>query len=70
MPTDYGLHSSYLMAGIRSLIVASEYDPFSIVEKLSPYLAGSASIVVQSPHVQVGDYHIVMEFGRQMCYRF
>lgn len=37
-----------------SLIVASEYDPFSIVEKLYPYLAGSAPIVVQSPHIQVG----------------
>jgi tRNA (adenine-N(1)-)-methyltransferase non-catalytic subunit len=37
----------------RSLIVASEYDPFSIIEKLYPYLAGSASIVVQSPHAQV-----------------
>lgn len=36
-----------------SLIVASEYDPFSIVEKLYPYLAGSAPIVVQSPHGQV-----------------
>jgi len=36
-----------------SLIVASEYDPFSIVEKLYPYLAGSAPIVVHSPHGQV-----------------
>lgn len=35
------------------LIVASDYEPFSILEKLVPYLAGSASIVVQSPHVQV-----------------
>ncbi|KAH9849238.1 Gcd10p-domain-containing protein [Lenzites betulinus] len=35
------------------LIVASEYDPYSIIEKLYPYLAGSASIVVHSPHVQV-----------------
>jgi len=35
------------------LIVASEYDPFSIVDKLTPYLAGSSSIVVQSPTVQV-----------------
>jgi len=37
----------------EALIVASEYEPFSIVEKLSPYLAGSASIVVHSPHLQV-----------------
>ncbi|KAH9897769.1 Gcd10p-domain-containing protein [Cubamyces lactineus] len=35
------------------LIIASEYDPYSIIEKLYPYLAGSASIVVHSPHVQV-----------------
>ncbi|KIM88856.1 hypothetical protein PILCRDRAFT_813845 [Piloderma croceum F 1598] len=43
-----------LFAGeFDSLIVASEYDPFSIVEQLYPYLAGSAPIVVQSPHGQV-----------------
>lgn len=35
------------------LIVASQYDPWSILERLSPYLAGSASIVVHSPQVQV-----------------
>ncbi|KAI0368838.1 Gcd10p-domain-containing protein [Pilatotrama ljubarskyi] len=37
----------------EGLIIASEYDPHSIIEKLYPYLAGSASIVVHSPHVQV-----------------
>ncbi|KAF8634897.1 hypothetical protein AX15_000645 [Amanita polypyramis BW_CC] len=36
-----------------ALIVASEYDPYSVLEALFPYLAGSASIVVHSPHVQV-----------------
>ena len=36
-----------------SLLVASQYDPFSILQKLHPYLGGSASIVVQSPHVQI-----------------
>ncbi|KAI0652487.1 Gcd10p-domain-containing protein [Trametes meyenii] len=35
------------------LVIASEYDPYSIIEKLYPYLSGSASIVVYSPHVQV-----------------
>ncbi|KZT30779.1 Gcd10p-domain-containing protein [Neolentinus lepideus HHB14362 ss-1] len=35
------------------LLVASEYDPLPIVEKLSSYLAGSASIVVHSPNVQI-----------------
>ncbi|KAF9469832.1 Gcd10p family-domain-containing protein [Collybia nuda] len=36
-----------------ALIVASEYDPGSVVDKLAPYLAGSASIVVYSPYVQI-----------------
>ncbi|KAF8346964.1 Gcd10p-domain-containing protein [Amanita rubescens] len=36
-----------------ALIIASEYDPYSIIETLFPFLAGSASIVVYSPHVQI-----------------
>ncbi|KAF8808114.1 Gcd10p-domain-containing protein [Phlegmacium glaucopus] len=36
-----------------SLIISSEYDPYSIIERLSPYLGGSASIVVHSPTVQI-----------------
>ncbi|KIJ66228.1 hypothetical protein HYDPIDRAFT_174382 [Hydnomerulius pinastri MD-312] len=36
----------------EGLLVASEYDPFEIVEMLSPYLAGSASIVIQSVFLQ------------------
>lgn len=39
--------------GFDGLIVASEYEPHSIIEKMAPYLAGSASIVVHTPHVQV-----------------
>jgi tRNA (adenine58-N1)-methyltransferase non-catalytic subunit len=39
--------------GYASLVIASEYDPWSIVETLFPYLAGSASIVVHSPYAQV-----------------
>lgn len=35
------------------LLVASDYDPFEIVEMLLPYLAGSASIVVQNMFLQV-----------------
>ncbi|KAI9057742.1 Gcd10p-domain-containing protein [Trametes sanguinea] len=43
-----------LFAGeFEGLIIATEYDPYSIIEKLYPYLAGSASIVVHSPQVQV-----------------
>jgi len=29
------------------------YDPLSILEKLFPYLGGSSSVVVYSPHLQV-----------------
>ncbi|KAK2461432.1 hypothetical protein APHAL10511_005895 [Amanita phalloides] len=36
-----------------ALIVASEHDPHSILETLFPFLAGSASIVVHSPYVQI-----------------
>ncbi|CAK5264273.1 unnamed protein product [Mycena citricolor] len=40
------------------LIVASDYEPHSILERLVPHLAGSASIVVQSPYGQVlSDLH-------------
>ena len=35
------------------LFVASTYDPLSILGKLFPYLGGSASVVVYSPHLQV-----------------
>ncbi|KAF8167364.1 Gcd10p family-domain-containing protein [Crassisporium funariophilum] len=37
----------------ESLAICSEYDPYSIIERLSPYLAGSASIVVHSPYSQI-----------------
>ena len=36
-----------------SLIIASEYDAFSIIEKYTAYLTGSASIVVYSPYATV-----------------
>lgn len=39
--------------GLNSLLVATQYDPLSVLEKLSPYLGGSTSIVVHSPYVQV-----------------
>jgi hypothetical protein len=39
--------------GYVSLLIASEYDPWSIVETMFPYLAGSASIVVHNPYAQV-----------------
>ncbi|KAH9968823.1 Gcd10p-domain-containing protein [Russula dissimulans] len=37
----------------EGLFIASEYDPLSILAKLFPYLGGSASVVVYSPHLQV-----------------
>ncbi|KAJ6621065.1 Gcd10p family-domain-containing protein [Mycena sp. CBHHK59/15] len=48
-----------LFAGeFDALIVASDYEPYSILEKLVPYVGGSGSIVVQSPHVQIlSDLH-------------
>ncbi|KJA28350.1 hypothetical protein HYPSUDRAFT_33713 [Hypholoma sublateritium FD-334 SS-4] len=43
-----------LFAGeFDGLIIASEYDPYSIIERLSPYLGGSASIVAHSPFSQI-----------------
>lgn len=39
--------------GFEGLVVASEYDPFSIIERLVLYLGGSASLVVYSPHLQI-----------------
>ncbi|KAL4069857.1 Gcd10p family-domain-containing protein [Scleroderma yunnanense] len=43
-----------LFAGeFDGLLVASEYDAFQIVEALSPFLAGSASIVVQNQFLQL-----------------
>ncbi|KAJ1302812.1 hypothetical protein OPQ81_003118 [Rhizoctonia solani] len=34
------------------LVVASQFEPFSLVEKLTPYVAGSGTIVVYSPYIQ------------------
>ncbi|CAE7132858.1 unnamed protein product [Rhizoctonia solani] len=34
------------------LVVASQFEPFSLIEKLCPYVAGSGSIVVYSPYIQ------------------
>ncbi|KAI0695606.1 Gcd10p-domain-containing protein [Cytidiella melzeri] len=43
-----------LFAGeFDGLVVASQYEPWSIIERLVPYLGGSASIVVHSPQVQI-----------------
>ncbi|KAJ3731995.1 Gcd10p family-domain-containing protein [Lentinula guzmanii] len=36
----------------EALVVASQYEPSGIIDRLVPYLAGSASIVAHSPHSQ------------------
>ncbi|KAF7337502.1 hypothetical protein MSAN_02223200 [Mycena sanguinolenta] len=48
-----------LFAGeFDALIVASENEPYSILEALIPFVAGSGSIVVQSPYGQIlSDLH-------------
>ncbi|GJE89581.1 Gcd10p-domain-containing protein [Phanerochaete sordida] len=52
-------HREELFAGeFDGLVIASQYDPWSILERLYPYLGGSASIVVHSPQVQIlSDLH-------------
>ncbi|KAJ4002289.1 Gcd10p family-domain-containing protein [Lentinula boryana] len=36
----------------EALVLASQYEPSGIIDRLVPYLAGSASIVAHSPHSQ------------------
>lgn len=38
---------------LTSVLVACHYEPYSILHRLLPYLAGSANVVVHSPHLQV-----------------
>ena len=35
-----------------AVLVASPYEPYSVVYRLIPYLAGSSNVVVHSPHLQ------------------
>lgn len=51
-----------LFAGeFEALIVASEYDPQSILKRLNKYLSGSCNIVIHSPYVQIlSDLQVVM----------
>lgn len=35
-----------------AVIIACPYEPYSIIHRLTPYLAGSANVVVHSPHLQ------------------
>ncbi|KAI0274789.1 Gcd10p-domain-containing protein [Gloeopeniophorella convolvens] len=49
----FGVREELFAGEFDGLFIASEYDPVSILEKLSPYLGGSASVVVHSAHLQV-----------------
>ncbi|KAF6766715.1 Gcd10p family-domain-containing protein [Ephemerocybe angulata] len=43
-----------LFAGeFDGLVIATEYDPYSVIERLAPFLGGSALIVVHSPYIQI-----------------
>lgn len=43
----------FFEGGFEGLLVCSEYEPISILDKLKPSLSGSASIVIQSPYLSV-----------------
>ncbi|KAI0307945.1 Gcd10p-domain-containing protein [Multifurca ochricompacta] len=49
----FGVREELFAGEFEGLFVASVYDPLSIIERLFPYLGGSASVVVYSPHLQV-----------------
>ncbi|GAA5998371.1 tRNA 1-methyladenosine methyltransferase subunit GCD10 [Rhodotorula paludigena] len=41
----------YFAGGFDGVIIASEYEPYSVVERLLPRIGGSAPIVIYSPHL-------------------
>lgn len=43
----------FFRGGFDGVIIACEYEPFSILQKLLPSIAGSAPIVIFSPYLQV-----------------
>ncbi|KAG9102889.1 tRNA (adenine(58)-N(1))-methyltransferase non-catalytic subunit trm6 [Ceratobasidium sp. 370] len=47
-----GLREELFSGEFDGLVVASQFEPFSIIEKLSPYVAGSGVIAVYSPFSQ------------------
>lgn len=51
--TRFASLSFFFPTLLLSLVIASNYEPYSIIEKLTKYLAGSANIVVYSPYLQV-----------------
>ncbi|KAI9445069.1 Gcd10p-domain-containing protein [Lactarius indigo] len=51
--TLFSLREELFSGEFDGLFLASAYDPLSILQKLFPYLGGSASVVVYNPHLQV-----------------
>lgn len=47
------LRQEFFNGEFDGLLMASEYEPLSILDKLWPYLGGSANIVVYNPTIQV-----------------
>lgn len=43
----------FLAGGFDGVIIACEYDPYSILQRLLPSIGGSAPIVIFSPYLQV-----------------
>ncbi|GAA5835051.1 hypothetical protein JCM9279_007183 [Rhodotorula babjevae] len=41
----------FLAGGFDGVIIAAEYEPYSVIERLLPRIRGSASVVVYSPHL-------------------
>ena len=55
----------------ESLIIASDYEPYSILERLVPYLSGSASIVIHSPSIEVRlPYILQVTDHRELLHEF
>ncbi|KAH9175492.1 Gcd10p family-domain-containing protein [Lactarius sanguifluus] len=49
----FSLREELFSGEFDGLFLASVYDPLSILQKLFPYLGGSACVVVYNPHLQV-----------------
>ncbi|PWN51780.1 Gcd10p-domain-containing protein [Violaceomyces palustris] len=46
------LRKDFQAGDFDAVIIASPYEPFSMIQRLRPYLGGSANIVVHSPYLQ------------------
>lgn len=53
VPSRFDYCSTLANPSIYSVIIACEYEPFSVLEKILPSISGSAPIVIYSPFLQV-----------------